>query len=100
MKSPRDFVQLDELWMADPHWPDYFLADKLWIFVDEYRPGLIGDEDYCRIVIHAGNNWGWLYTRRLANKADVSKTLSLITQPISQTQLQTLGFVPWHNEYI
>ena len=31
---------------------------------------------------------------------DVSKTLSLITQPISQTQLQTLGFVPWHNEYI
>ncbi|MFQ3324831.1 MAG: hypothetical protein ACI90U_002662 [Pseudomonadales bacterium] len=38
--------------------------------------------------------------RKLAGKAGVSKTLSTITQPISQTQLQTIGFVPWHNKYI
>lgn len=100
MKSPRDFVHIDELWKADLHWPDYFLADKLWVFVDEYRPGLIGDEDYCRIVIHAGNNWGWLFTRSLTGKGDVDKTLAAITQPVSQVQLQKLGFIPWHNEYI
>jgi hypothetical protein len=51
VKSPRDFVHIDELWEADLEWPDYFLADMLWIFADEYRPGLIGDEDYCRIII-------------------------------------------------
>jgi hypothetical protein len=58
MQSPRGFVQLDVRWKADLPWPDYFLTDKLWGSVDEYRPDLIGDEDYCRTVIHAGKNWG------------------------------------------
>jgi hypothetical protein len=100
MKSPRDFVHIDELWKADLEWPDYFLADKLWIFADEYRPGLIGDEDYCRIIVQAGGDWGWLFTRPLDDKRTVERTLRQISQPVSQTQLQKLGFVPWHNEYI
>ncbi|MFT5578381.1 MAG: hypothetical protein ACI9WS_001135 [Paraglaciecola psychrophila] len=99
-KQPRDFVQLDEFWAADKHWPQYFFQQKIWVYADEYRAELDGDEDYSRIVIHGGLDRGWLFTRPLRCKSTVAATLQKIVVPVSQRQLQQLGFVRWHDEYI
>lgn len=94
-KNPRDFVYIDEFWTADGRWPHYFTANKVWVFVDEYRAELTGDEDYSRIIIRSGDDKGWLYHRRISEKPQVIKTLDRITLPVSEKQLETLGFTPW-----
>lgn len=99
-KKPRDFVQVDELWVADEDWPCYFLENKIWVFVDEYHGGLMGDEDYSRIVIHSGDSSGWLYSRNLQNKQQVHEALMSIRRPVAEHQLKQLGFIRWHESYI
>ena len=99
-KGPRDFVHLDEFWAADELWEGYFLDKKIWVYVDEYRGGLPGDMDYSRIVIHGGENKGWLYSRRLAEQIEVHAVLDKIRVPVSESQLQSLGFIPWKDSYI
>ncbi|MEH6558886.1 MAG: hypothetical protein V7459_11365 [Oceanicoccus sp.] len=99
-KKPRDFVYIDELWEADEDWPCYFLENKIWVFVDEYHPGLIGDEDYSRIIIHADDSSGWLYSRSLQEKQKVHQTLITIRRPVAERQLKRLGFIRWHGSYI
>ena len=92
-KEPRDFVHLDEFWVADDLWKSYFLGQKIWVFVDEYRGGLPGDLDYSRIVIHQGDDKGWLYSRRLEEQREVHGVLEKIIVPVSETQLKALGFI-------
>ena len=99
-KQPRDFVSIDELWEADPHWDNYFIDNKVWVFVDEYHAQLTGDEDYCRIIIHSDAAKGWLFTRPLKEKTQLQTTLAAIEKPVSKQQLETLGFVPWDEVYI
>lgn len=99
-KQPRDFVQVDEFWDADRHWLNYFFQQKIWIYADEYRAELTGDEDYSRIVIHAGDDRGWLFSRPLSRRQIVHDTLCRILTPVSERQLETLGFVRWVGNYI
>jgi len=99
-KQPRDFVYVDELWDADSDWLHYFFQQKIWVYVDEYRADLTGDEDYSRIVIHSGHDQGWLFSRPLNKKSVVHSTLFDIHTPVSERQLETLGFVRWKDNYI
>lgn len=99
-KEPRDFVHIDEFWPADAGWESYFVDHKVWVFVDDYRAEIIGDEDYSRIIIHAGNNTGWIFHRRLKDKANVHDTLSVINIPVSEKQLGNLGFTRWQESYL
>lgn len=98
-KSPRDFVQIDELRDADPQWPSYFIGRQVWIFADEYRAELPGDEDYSRILVHAGPDTGWQYRRPLSEKQEVAQVLAAIREPVSQQQLSELGFSEWDGDY-
>ena len=98
-KSPRDFVHIDELWQADRRWPSYFIGRQVWVYADEYHAELPGDEDYCRILIHAGPGAGWQYRRSLADKRKVAAVLAAIRQPVSQQQLGDLGFSRWDGDY-
>lgn len=99
-KGPRDFIHLDELWVADDLWESYFLDKKIWVYVDEYRGGPPGDLDYSRIVIHGGGDKGWLYSRRLEKQLEVHGVLEKIMVPVSESQLKFLGFDPWEGSYI
>ena len=99
-KQPRDFVQTDEFWEADKHWPEYYFENKIWIYADEYHPGVIGDEDYSRIVIHSGNDTGWIFSRQLKDKSIVQQALQAIQIPVSEQQLKEIGFIPWKDFYI
>lgn len=99
-KQPRDFVHVDEFWPADEHWPEYYIDNKVWVYADEYRAGLIGDEDYSRIIIHCNNDNGWLFSRSLEDKESVEQALQAITFPVSQKQLEAIGFIPWKDIYI
>lgn len=99
MKSPRDFVHVDEFWEGDPNWSSYFIGSKLWVYCDEYRAELIGDQDYCRIVVHQGNSTGLIYKRRLAERTQVEAVLAAIEQPVSRQQLVELGFACWQESY-
>ncbi|MFT5693331.1 MAG: hypothetical protein ACI92E_002668 [Oceanicoccus sp.] len=99
-KQPRDFVHIDEFWDADRHWVNYFFQQKIWVYVDEYRAELTGDEDYSRIVIHAGEDQGWLFSRPLSKRNVVHDILCNIFTPVSEQQLETLGFVRWTDHYI
>ena len=99
MKSPRDFVHVDEFWEAAPDWPSYFIGNKVWAFCDEYRAELIGDQDYCRIVVHAGDHTGMIYKRRLSERANVEHVLQQIHQPVARQQLLDLGFSHWRDSY-
>lgn len=98
-KSPRDFVHMDELWEADSEWPSYFIADKVWVYADEYRAELTGDEDYSRILVHANSEEGWQFRRPLAQKQSVAAVLDAIDRPVSQQQLARLGFSRWQGDY-
>lgn len=91
-KAPRDFVHVDELWQADEGWASYFIGGRVWVFADEYRAELSGDEDYSRILVQAGDDRSWIYTRPLAKKAEVAKTLDAIERPVSEKQLARIGF--------
>jgi hypothetical protein len=99
-KAPRDFVEIDELWPADEHWPQTFFEQTVWVYVDEYRADLTGDEDYSRIIIHSSAEEGWLYSRPLSDKQGVREVLKKISVPVSQQQLKSLGFVAWADSYI
>jgi hypothetical protein len=99
-KQPRDFFYLDEFWSADESWPHYYLGDQVWVYLDEYTGGLIGDEDYCRIIINAGNDCGWMYKRKRIEKPRVFDTLGKIQRPVSEDQLQNIGFVRWSDSHI
>lgn len=99
-KEPRDFVYFDGFVDADASWGSYFLAATVWILVDEYRAELDGDEDYSRILVHAGDDQGWLYSRSLTERKKVLDTFKKVAVPVSEQQLRTLGFVPWAGEYI
>ena len=98
-KSPRDFVHIDEFWKGDSSWASYFIGDKVWVYYDEYNPGLIGDEDYCRIVVHAGNGNGLIYKRPLSDRPLVDEVLRSMEQPVSEQQLVDLGFQWWRGDY-
>ena len=91
-KRPRDFVYVDEFWRADESWPHYFFNDQLWVYVDTYNAELVGDEDYCRIIIDAGKNYRWLYQRDLQEREQVFEVLQNIARPVSENQLKNLGF--------
>ncbi len=97
-KTPRDFVHIDEFWEADNHWSHYYFNNTIWIYVDEYRAELTGDADYARIIIHSGNNRGWIFSRRLHEKSIVLNVLSEIDIPVSEKQLKGLGFNIWQGE--
>ena len=99
-KTPRDFVHVDEFWEADESWSNYFIDGRVWVYADEYRAELTGDEDYSRIVVHAGEDEGWLYSRRLGEKKHVHKILKAIKRPVSEKQLAEMGFTPWKGHYI
>jgi hypothetical protein len=99
-KQPRDFVYLDEFWPADANWSHYYLDDQVWVYLDEYRAELIGDGDYCRIIINAGNDYGWIYKRNRVEKAKVLEVLGRIQRPVSEVQLQEIGFTRWSDGHI
>jgi hypothetical protein len=99
-KQPRDFVHVDEFWPADKGWPHYYFRHQVWVFADEYRAELAGDQSYSRIVIHAGDNSGWLFSRPLAERDQVKRVLSEIQRPVSWRQLAALGFERWQGEFI
>ena len=99
-KKPRDFIYVDEFWEADEYWSRHFIGGKVWVYADEYRAELPGDEHYSRIVIHGGNDGGWIYSRRLDDKQEVQKTLLAIDRPVSELQLAQLGFKPWQSTYL
>ncbi|CAA0118163.1 Uncharacterised protein [Halioglobus japonicus] len=99
-KTPRDFIHLDEFWEADQHWGRYFVSNNVWVYVDEYRAELPGDEDYSRIIIHGGDDTGWIYSRRLNDRDKVQQTLEAIKRPVSARQLANLGFTPWQTSYV
>lgn len=99
-KQPRDFVHVDELWDADKHWQSYFIAHKLWVYVDEYRAELTGDQDYSRIIVHSAPERGWVFKRRLSEKALVETVLEKIQRPVSELQLEKLGFKEWSGSCI
>ena len=99
-KSPRDFIHVDEFWEADKYWNHYFIGSSVWIYADEYRAELPGDEDYSRIVIHGGKDGGWIYSRRLRHRQKVQKTLKAIQRPVSEMQLAELGFETWQSSYL
>lgn len=98
-KAPRDFVHVDELWDADCDWPSYFIGNKVWVYYDEYNAQLIGDEDYCRIIVHSGNTDGLIYKRRLSDRSLLDNVLERIERPISEEQLVDLGFKWWRGTY-
>lgn len=93
-------MHVDEFWEADNYWSQYFFQKTIWIYVDEYRAELTGDEDYIRILIHSGENSGWLFSRPLSERKRVYDVLAKITTPVSEKQLQSLGFVTWQDNYI
>jgi hypothetical protein len=99
-KQPRDFVHVDEFWEADEHWPRYYIGNKVWVFADEYRAELAGDEDYSRIIIHSNHDTGWLFSRRLKDKSTVEQALQAIQLPVSEQQLEAIGFTRWTDFYI
>lgn len=99
IKKPRDFVHVDEFWNADDHWPSYFLGNTVWVYYDEYNPGLIGDEDYCRILVHTSENSGLIYKRPLSDKPELDALLQEIERPVSEQQLVNLGFRWWQGRY-
>ncbi|MEH6593745.1 MAG: hypothetical protein V7746_25985 [Halioglobus sp.] len=94
-KSPRDFVHIDEFWEADDRWNQYYFRKKVWVYFDEYRAELPGDETYSRIIIRSAEDEGWLFSRSLCEKSIVQKTVAKITQPVSEQQLKELGFSAW-----
>ena len=94
-KTPRDFVHVDDLWEADDQWSHYFIAQKVWVYVDEYRAELAGDQDYSRIIVHSTSEQGWMYKRPLKDKAIVEHVLNTIKCPVSEEQLADLGFIEW-----
>lgn len=93
-------MHVDELWNADVYWPNYFLKKKVWVYADDYRAELTGDQDYSRIIIQAGNNEGWIFHRRLKDKHLVHNTLKQISLPVSEKQLLRLGFDRWQENYL
>lgn len=99
-KQPRDFVHVDEFWDADKHWQSYFIAQQLWIYVDEYRAELTGDQDYSRIIVHSAPERGWVFKRQLSEKTIVESVLGEIVVPVSELQLEKLGFVQWRGTCI
>jgi hypothetical protein len=99
-KQPRDFVQLDELWEADEHWPGYYIEQKVWVYADEYHAELAGDEDYSRIIVQSSDDAGWLLSRRLKDKNTVKQALQAIQRPVCEQQLEELGFTRWKDSYL
>lgn len=99
-KQPRDFVHIDEFWPADEDWPHHYLDGQVWIYLDEYRAELTGDQDYCRIIINAGNDYGWIYQRRRKEKNSVLEVLGKIDRPVSEAQLENVGFIRWREGHI
>lgn len=99
-KTPRDFVFVDEFWEADDAWQEYYLNQSVWVFMDEYRAELAGDQDYSRIIIHSGNDSGWKYSRRLKQRDLVHSVLESIKKPVSEKNLKDLGFERWHECYL
>lgn len=91
-KTPRDFVQLDEMWDGAPDWESYFLHTSVWVYADTFRAELAGDNDYARIVIHGGDGINWIYSVPLAQSHRLNNVLGEIEKPVKQSQLEILGF--------
>ncbi len=89
----------DEFWRADKHWTSYFIGTSVWVYCDEYHPGLIGDEDYCRIIVHSSNTDGLIYQRPLSDRPALDNVLQKIVHPVSERQLLDLGFKWWRGTY-
>ncbi len=91
-KSPRDFVEVDDLWPAASDWPSYFIQQKVWVYMDRYRAELAGDQDYCRILIRHSDDEGWEYRRPWEEWETVEMLFGKIQQPVAIEQLKSLGF--------
>lgn len=91
-KTPRDFVQVDEMWDGAPDWESYFLYSSVWVYSDTFRAELAGDKDYARIVIQGGDDTSWIYSVPLAQSQVLNKVLDEIEKPVKQSQLELLGF--------
>jgi hypothetical protein len=91
-KTPRDSVFVDEFREADEHWAQYFIGNKVWLFMDEYRAELAGDEDYIRIIVFSSADEGWQFSRRLDERERVHSILHSLKSPIAENQLVALGF--------
>lgn len=98
-KQPRDFVHFDGLVEGDSQWDNYFIGTQHWMFYDEYRAELPGDQDYCRIIVHTRNDQGLVLLRPLREKRQVERVFSEISKPISKCQLLALGFTAWTGGY-
>lgn len=92
-KTPRDFVQIDELWEGALDWESYFLNTSVWVYADTFRAELAGDIDHARIVIQGGDNVIWVYSTPLAESQALHNVLGEIVKPVEQSQLELLGFV-------
>lgn len=93
--SSTDVVLEDTFWEADNCWEEYFLKRSVWVYMDEYSPHLVGDEDYSRIIIHSSNDSGWEYSRRLKDRDLVHAVFASIKKPVSEKNLIELGFEKW-----
>ncbi len=91
-KTPRDFVQLDELWDAADDWGGYFLNASGWVYADTFRAELAGDEDHAKIVIQGGDDESWMYSVSLSQSHQLTKVINEIEKPVKQSQLESLGF--------
>lgn len=91
-KTPRDFVQLDELWDAADDWGSYFLNTSVWVYADTFRAELAGDKDHAKIVIQGGDDESWMYSVSLSQSHQLTKVINEIEKPVKQSQLESLGF--------
>lgn len=99
-KQPRDFVHLDEFWPADDSLPHHYIHHHVWVYMDEYRAELAGDQAYCRIIVNIGQDCGWIYQLPLEHKEKVIEVSAKIHKPVSEMQLENLGFSRWSGEPI
>lgn len=91
-KTPRDFVEIDEMWDGAPDWESYFLNTSVWVYADTFRAELAGDNDHAKIVIQGGEDISWVYSVSLAQSQVLIKVLDEIEKPVKQSQLELLGF--------
>lgn len=91
-KTPRDFVQLDELWDGADDWESYFLNTSVWVHADTFRAELAGDKDHAKIVIQGGDDESWVYSVSLSQSHLLTEMLNEIERPVKRGQLELLGF--------
>jgi hypothetical protein len=92
-------VHIDEFWEAANDWSGYFIGRNVWVYYDEYNAELIGDEDYCRIIVHISSTKGLILKRRLSARTALDEVVENIERPVSRRQLMGMGFQWWCGSY-